>query len=119
VRKPVSESKPSDKTIAAPDEHEEESEDEEESSESESEDDQFARQVLIKPTFVPKKARETLLAKERQEEEAALADQLKQQQLEERRRESHNIVAEAVKRDVLGDEGAPIKMFVCSLNICR
>jgi hypothetical protein len=75
----------------------------EESSSDESDD--LPRPVLIKPRFVPKNARETVLEKERQAEEAELAEQLKHQQIEERTRESRNIAAKTIEREVLGDEG--------------
>ncbi|CAO3698692.1 unnamed protein product [Rhizopus microsporus] len=79
---------------------EEEEEEEEESSEYESsseEEDTLAR--LPKPVFIPKAKRETILqqeqlAKEREERERRL-----EEELEERKRQSHNMLAEELKRE--------------------
>ncbi|CEG72169.1 hypothetical protein RMATCC62417_07767 [Rhizopus microsporus] len=77
-----------------------EEEEEEESSEYESsseEEDTLAR--LPKPVFIPKAKRETILqqeqlAKEREERERRL-----EEELEERKRQSHNMLAEELKRE--------------------
>ncbi|KND04943.1 uncharacterized protein SPPG_00633 [Spizellomyces punctatus DAOM BR117] len=66
---------------------------------TDSEDDPVSSRTLLKPVFIPKNHRETVLEKERLEAEAQEAEARKQQQMEERKKESHDMVAEELRKE--------------------
>ncbi|KAL4243911.1 Micro-fibrillar-associated protein 1 C-terminal domain-containing protein [Abortiporus biennis] len=85
-------------------EEEEEEEDEDESSEEESSEEEEVKKPMFRPVFIPKRARATI------EERAAIAEDTeeaikkKEAEAEERRRESHNMVAESIRRELMEKE---------------
>ena len=81
-------------------EEEEESEEEDSSEyETDSEEEQQTRK-LLKPVFIPRAHRETILEKERLEKEAEEAEKKRLQALEERKKESHALVAEQIEKEL-------------------
>ncbi|KAG1757988.1 splicing factor, Prp19-binding domain-containing protein [Suillus lakei] len=83
----------------APDEEEDE-EDESESSESEEE----PSKPLFRPVFVPKRGRETIVERDAIALEAEEVEKRKQETAEERRKQSHDLVAESIRRELLEKE---------------
>lgn len=72
---------------------------ESESSEYETDsDDEEEEQVLLKPVFVPRAKRETILEQERRQAEEEALREKKTQQLEERKKQTRVLVAESVRR---------------------
>ncbi|KIL70597.1 hypothetical protein M378DRAFT_183227 [Amanita muscaria Koide BX008] len=84
-------------------EDEEESKSEEESSEEESESEEKPK-LQFRPVFVPKRARATIAEKEALAQDTEEAFQKKEQEAEERRKQSHNMVAESIKRELAEKE---------------
>lgn len=82
----------------APDEEEDE-EDESESSESEEES-----KPLFRPVFVPKRGRETIAERDAIALEAEEVEKRKQETAEERKKQSHDLVAESIRRELLEKE---------------
>ncbi|CAG8663437.1 12374_t:CDS:2, partial [Dentiscutata heterogama] len=80
---------------------EEEGSESEETSEYEtdSEEEQTSRK-LLKPVFIPKAHRETILEKERKEKLEEEIEAKKLQELEERKKESHSMVAEVIQKEM-------------------
>jgi microfibrillar-associated protein 1 len=70
------------------------------SSDDDDEEEDYAP-ILYKPVFVPKKVRETILLKENEDAEAELTEKRRLEQLEERKQESHDLVAEHIKREMM------------------
>ncbi|KAJ3163521.1 Microfibrillar-associated protein 1 [Geranomyces michiganensis] len=66
---------------------------------TDSEDDIVPSRTLLKPVFIKKNQRETILEKERLEAEAAAAEEARLLAAEEKKRESHNMVAEELRRE--------------------
>ncbi|GJE96789.1 microfibril-associated protein MFAP1 domain-containing protein [Phanerochaete sordida] len=93
-------------------ESEEEDEDEEaakpgeESSEyeSESESEEEPPKPQFRPVFIPKRARATVAEKDALAQDTEEAIKRKEEEAEERRRQSHNMVAESIKRELLEKE---------------
>lgn len=83
----------------APDEEEDE-EDESESSGSEEE----ASKPLFRPVFVPKRGRETIAERDAIALEAEEVEKRKQETAEERKKQSHDLVAESIRRELLEKE---------------
>ncbi|KAJ3278366.1 Microfibrillar-associated protein 1, partial [Blyttiomyces sp. JEL0837] len=75
-----------------------EDESEDTSDDSDEEVDNLPRRTLMKPVFVPRAHRETVLEKERLEKEAEEAEARKKQELEDRKKESLKMVEEELKR---------------------
>ncbi|RKO91733.1 splicing factor, Prp19-binding domain-containing protein [Blyttiomyces helicus] len=67
---------------------------------TDSEDEPVASRTLMKPVFIPKAQRETILEQERLDKEREEAAELKAKQLEERRLESHEMVAEELRKEM-------------------
>jgi len=91
-------------------EEEEESDEEEgdkaageESSESESgsESEEEPPKPQFRPVFIPKRARATVAEKDALAQDTEEALQRKEKEVEERRLESHNLVAETIRRELL------------------
>ncbi|RIB14606.1 splicing factor, Prp19-binding domain-containing protein [Gigaspora rosea] len=80
---------------------EEEGSESEETSEYEtdSEEEQASRK-LLKPVFIPKAHRETILEKERKEKLEEETEAKRLQELEERKKESHSMVAEVIQKEL-------------------
>ncbi|OZJ02460.1 hypothetical protein BZG36_04109 [Bifiguratus adelaidae] len=79
---------------------EEESE-EEESSEYETDSEEEEQEIkLVKPVFISKSQRDTVKTREKLEAEEAAKEEARKKQLEERRLQSHNMVAEQIKREL-------------------
>ncbi|KAG2129774.1 splicing factor, Prp19-binding domain-containing protein [Suillus clintonianus] len=83
----------------APDEEEDE-EEESESSESEEE----PSKPLFRPVFVPKRGRETIVERDAIAQEAEEVEKRKQETAEERKKQSHDLVAESIRRELLEKE---------------
>ncbi|KAI8892559.1 splicing factor, Prp19-binding domain-containing protein [Globomyces pollinis-pini] len=85
-----------------------ESETESEStSESESEpEDLYPTRVLLKPVFIPKVSRETIIEQERLKQEALKAEELRLQQLQERKQESSEMVLQVLRDEIAEAERA-------------
>ncbi|KAI8807805.1 splicing factor, Prp19-binding domain-containing protein [Cladochytrium replicatum] len=66
----------------------------------ESDEEEDVAPVLLKPTFVPKAMRDTILEQERVAAEAKEAEERRLKLLEERKRESHILVADVLMREV-------------------
>ncbi|TFY63540.1 hypothetical protein EVJ58_g3192 [Rhodofomes roseus] len=104
------------RTQAELDEEEEEGEEEEEegvkaeeeSSEYETESGEESEEekpkMQFRPVFVPKRARVTVAEKEAMAEDTEEAIRKKEAEAEERRKESHNLVAESIRRELLEKE---------------
>ncbi|KAJ3270863.1 hypothetical protein HDV01_007334, partial [Terramyces sp. JEL0728] len=69
-------------------------------SESESEEDAYPKRVLLKPVFVPKDSRETILEQERLAKEAEEAEKKRKEMLEERKAESSELVVEILRKEI-------------------
>ncbi|KAI8579838.1 hypothetical protein K450DRAFT_240567 [Umbelopsis ramanniana AG] len=94
---------------AMPIEEEEEDEEEEEGSteyETDSSEDYVAPK-LIKPVFIPKDRRATVMEKERIAEAEEAAERQRLERLEQRKVESHQLLADQLKKDVMGEEIDP------------
>ncbi|KAJ3297204.1 Microfibrillar-associated protein 1 [Borealophlyctis nickersoniae] len=89
-----------------PEEDEEEEEDSSSEYTTDSEDDPTPSRTLMKPVFIPKKHRETILEKERLEKEAAGAEEKRLKEIEERKKESHDMVAEELRKETVAVEAA-------------
>ncbi|PPQ67370.1 hypothetical protein CVT25_005949 [Psilocybe cyanescens] len=91
-------------------ESEEESEEEEkpqikeEDESSEYESDSEEEQVEFRPVFVPKRARVTIAEKERIAQDTEEALRKKELEAEERRKQSHDLVAESIRRELAEKE---------------
>lgn len=81
---------------------EEEEQESEESSEDESEEE--APQPLFRPVFVPKRARATIVEKDALAEDSAEMQSKREQEAEERRKQSHDMVAESIRRELAEKE---------------
>ncbi|PSS31936.1 hypothetical protein PHLCEN_2v2296 [Hermanssonia centrifuga] len=98
------------RTEAELDEEEEEEEEgeeaEEESSEeeSESESEEEAPKVQFRPVFIPKRGRATIAEKEAIAQDTEEAQKRKELEAEERRKQSHDLVAESIKRELAEKE---------------
>ncbi|THH33224.1 hypothetical protein EUX98_g991 [Antrodiella citrinella] len=98
------------RTLAEQEEEEEEEEEaeeeeessEEESSEEESEDEPPKPQ--FRPVFVPKRGRATIAEKEQLAQDTEEAQKKKELDAEERKKQSHDLVAESIKRELLEKE---------------
>ncbi|CAG8502430.1 10082_t:CDS:2 [Acaulospora colombiana] len=85
--------------LSPQEEEKEESEEETSEYETDSEDEDQNSRKLLKPVFIPKAHRETILERERTEKLAEEAEAKRLKELEERRKESHIMVAEVVQRE--------------------
>ncbi|EIN13203.1 hypothetical protein PUNSTDRAFT_78683 [Punctularia strigosozonata HHB-11173 SS5] len=82
-----------------------EAESEEESSEYESESEEEEKPKLqFRPVFVPKRARVTVAEREAEAQDTEEALKKKEQEAEERRKQSHDMVAESIKRELAEKE---------------
>ncbi|KAI8841346.1 splicing factor, Prp19-binding domain-containing protein [Chytridium lagenaria] len=63
-------------------------------------EDDVPRAPLFKPVFIPKSHRDTVIEKERLEDESEIAAEKKKQQAEKRKLESHELVAEELRREM-------------------
>ncbi|XP_006454544.1 hypothetical protein AGABI2DRAFT_182515 [Agaricus bisporus var. bisporus H97] len=79
-------------------------ESEEESSEYESDSEDEAPKPLFRPVFVPKRARATIAEKEALAEESEEVQKKREQEAEERRKQSHDMVAESIRRELAEKE---------------
>ncbi|KAJ3107560.1 hypothetical protein HDU97_003865 [Phlyctochytrium planicorne] len=79
---------------------EEEGDSESEYTTDDSEDEVSARVPLFKPVFIPKSHRETIIEKDRIAEEDEAAENLKAALAEQRKKESHDLVAEELLREM-------------------
>ncbi|KAG1828632.1 splicing factor, Prp19-binding domain-containing protein [Suillus variegatus] len=77
-----------------------EEEDESESSESEEE----ASKPLYRPVFIPKRSRETIAERDAIALEVEEAEKRKEEIAEERKKQSHDLVAESIRRELLEKE---------------
>ncbi|KAI0074799.1 hypothetical protein K474DRAFT_1600937 [Panus rudis PR-1116 ss-1] len=77
---------------------------EEETSEEESEEEEEPPKPQFRPVFVPKRARVTIAEKEAIAGATEEAQKKKEEEAEERRKQSHNMVAESIKRELLEKE---------------
>ncbi|KAG2049847.1 hypothetical protein BDR06DRAFT_960951 [Suillus hirtellus] len=77
-----------------------EEEDESESSESEEE----ASKPLYRPVFIPKRSRETIAERDAITLEVEEAEKRKEEIAEERKKQSHDLVAESIRRELLEKE---------------
>ncbi|TCD65238.1 hypothetical protein EIP91_002946 [Steccherinum ochraceum] len=89
------------------DEEDEEEEEEEESSEEESSEEESEEELpkpQFRPVFVPKRGRATISEKEQLAQDTEEAIKRKEQEAEERKKQSHDMVAESIKRELLEKE---------------
>ncbi|KIO07454.1 hypothetical protein M404DRAFT_410602 [Pisolithus tinctorius Marx 270] len=77
---------------------EEEEEESESSEESESEDEKPT--LIFKPVFVPKRGRTTIAERDAINQEAEEMERRRELAAEERKKESHDLVAESIKREL-------------------
>ncbi|KAL0950478.1 hypothetical protein HGRIS_007290 [Hohenbuehelia grisea] len=80
------------------------SDSEEESSEYESESDEEPSKPQFRPVFVPKRARATITARDALLEDTEEAIKRKELEAEERKKQSHDLVAESIKRELAEKE---------------
>ncbi|KAF8887758.1 splicing factor, Prp19-binding domain-containing protein [Infundibulicybe gibba] len=95
--------------VMASDEEEEEEkaeaeEEEEESSEYESDSEDEKPKLQFRPVFVPKRARVTIAEKEALAADTEEALKRKEAEMEERRKQSHDLVAESIRRELAEKE---------------
>ncbi|KAJ3259105.1 Microfibrillar-associated protein 1 [Boothiomyces macroporosus] len=81
-------------------------------SESESEEDAYPKRVLLKPVFVPKDSRETILEQERLAKEAEEAEKKRKEMLEERKQESSELVVELLRKEMAEAEQQMDRMLI-------
>ncbi|KAF5355660.1 hypothetical protein D9756_003977 [Leucocoprinus leucothites] len=81
-----------------------EEESEEESGEDESESEEEAPKPLFRPVFVPKRARATMAEKDALAEDSEEMQRKREQEAEERRKQSHDMVAESIRRELAEKE---------------
>ncbi|KAJ3320248.1 Microfibrillar-associated protein 1 [Boothiomyces sp. JEL0866] len=81
-------------------------------SESESEEDAYPKRVLLKPVFVPKDSRETILEQERLAKEAEEAEKKRKEMLEERKQESSELVVELLRKEMAEAEQQMESMLI-------
>ncbi|KAF9454943.1 hypothetical protein P691DRAFT_620767, partial [Macrolepiota fuliginosa MF-IS2] len=74
------------------------------SSEYESESEEEAPKPLFRPVFVPKRARMTIAEKEALGEDSEEMQRKREQEVEERRKQSHDMVAESIRRELAEKE---------------
>ncbi|KAF8323145.1 hypothetical protein DL93DRAFT_2147213 [Clavulina sp. PMI_390] len=86
------------------DEDEEEEEEEEESSEEESESEEETRAPAFRPVFVPKRARVTVQEREAEAQNTEEAQAKRDAEAEKRKKESHDLVADSIKRELAEKE---------------
>lgn len=79
-----------------------EEDEEDESSSSESEEE--PSKPLFRPVFVPKRGRETIVERDAIALEAEEIEKRKQETAEERKKQSHDLVAESIRRELLEKE---------------
>ncbi|THU93781.1 hypothetical protein K435DRAFT_829418 [Dendrothele bispora CBS 962.96] len=80
-------------------------EESEESSEYESESEEDEKpKVQFRPVFVPKRNRVTVVEREKIAQDTEEALKKKEEELEERRKQSHDLVAESIRRELLEKE---------------
>ncbi|KAF9778125.1 microfibrillar-associated protein MFAP1, Zn finger, CCHC type protein [Thelephora terrestris] len=79
---------------------------EEESSEEESseEEEEEKPKLLFRPKFVPQRARATIAERDAMAQDTEEAIRRKEEEAEERRQQSHNMVADTIKRELLEKE---------------
>ncbi|KAG8907574.1 hypothetical protein FRB99_003498 [Tulasnella sp. 403] len=87
------------------DEEDEEAKDDEEESgsseeESESEEEEEPQKPMFRPVFVPKRGRVTVVEREAENPESEEAIARKERELEQRKKDSHDLVAESIKREL-------------------
>ncbi|KAF8641066.1 hypothetical protein AX17_000710 [Amanita inopinata Kibby_2008] len=101
------------RTVVEEEETEEESEEvasakeeesEEETSEYESESEEEKPKLQFRPVFIPKRARMTMAEKEAMAQDSEDALKRKELEAEERRKQSHDMVAESIKRELAEKE---------------
>ncbi|KAI9284593.1 splicing factor, Prp19-binding domain-containing protein [Umbelopsis sp. AD052] len=93
---------------AMPIEEEDEEEEEEGSTEYETDSsEEYVAPKLIKPVFIPKDRRATVMEKERIAEAEEAAEQQRLERLEQRKLESHQLLADQLKKDIMGEEIDP------------
>ncbi|KAH9060797.1 splicing factor, Prp19-binding domain-containing protein [Lactarius vividus] len=74
------------------------------SSEYDSESEEEKPRVQFRPVFVPKRGRVTVAEKQSLAEDAEEAIRRKQAEVEQRKKESHDLVAESIRRELLEKE---------------
>ncbi|OCH88823.1 hypothetical protein OBBRIDRAFT_733666 [Obba rivulosa] len=79
-------------------------EEEEETSEEEESEEEERPKIQFRPVFVPKRARATIAEKEALAQDTEEAIQKKELEAEERRKQSHAMVAESIRRELLEKE---------------
>ncbi|KAF9229725.1 hypothetical protein BS17DRAFT_792588 [Gyrodon lividus] len=77
---------------------------EEESSEEESESEGEKPKLLFRPVFVPKRGRATIVEKDALAQEAEEMQRRKELAAEQRKKESHDLVAESIRRELAEKE---------------
>lgn len=100
LRQRLLEARENEKGLLPEEEEDEEDDDEEMESEweTDSDDEQLGRR-LIKPVFVPKDERETIVEKEKLEEDEEREWEFRKAQLEERKKETKEIVMEKIRQE--------------------
>ncbi|KAI0271608.1 splicing factor, Prp19-binding domain-containing protein [Gloeopeniophorella convolvens] len=81
-----------------------EDESEDESSEEESESEEEKPKLQFRPVFVPKRSRVTVAEKDALAEDSEEALKRKELEAEERKKQSHDLVAESIRRELLEKE---------------
>ncbi|CAO3672012.1 unnamed protein product [Umbelopsis ramanniana] len=93
---------------AMPIEEEEDEDEEEGSTEYETDSsEEYVAPKLVKPVFIPKDRRATVMEKERIAEAEEAAERQRLERLEQRKLESHQLLADQLKKDVMGEEIDP------------
>ncbi|KAF8491302.1 splicing factor, Prp19-binding domain-containing protein [Gautieria morchelliformis] len=72
--------------------------------ESDSEEEDVKPAAMFRPVFVPKRARETIAVREAEALESEEAIRKRELEAEERRKQSHDMVAESIKRELAEKE---------------
>lgn len=85
-------------------EESEEAQDEEEDESESTESEEETSKMLYRPVFIPKRGRETIAERDAITLEAEEAEKRKQEIAEERKKQSHHLVAESIRRELLEKE---------------
>lgn len=90
------------------------------SSEEESELEDEQPKVQFRPVFVPKRARATITEREQLAEDTEEALKKKEEEAERRKKESHDLVAESIKRELAESKSlSTLRIYIIFNALCR
>ncbi|KAG8939086.1 hypothetical protein FRC04_007025 [Tulasnella sp. 424] len=109
----IMEEEESEETSEEEDEEEESGSSEEESSEEgEEEEEEVKPKLQFRPVFVPKRSRVTVVEREEDDPNSEEAIAKREREAEQKKKDSHNLVAESIKRELAEKEAEDIIPYV-------